>query len=43
MERHTSGEPYANKENKIFAQEKVLNCNFVDDWSETQKRVDDWR
>lgn len=43
IERHTSGEPYANKENRMFAQEKISNCNFVDNWSEAQKKVDDWR
>ncbi|WP_420545523.1 hypothetical protein [Nitrosopumilus sp.] len=42
MERHTSGEPYANKENKIFAESKISNCNFVEDWSKAQQKVDDW-
>lgn len=43
IERNTSGEPYANKENRIFAQEKISNCNFVDDWSEAQKKTDGWK
>jgi hypothetical protein len=43
IEKHTTGEPYQNKENKIFAESKISNCNFVDDWSEAQKKVDDWR
>jgi len=43
VERHSTGGPYQNKENKIFAESKISNCNFVDDWYEAQKKVDDWR
>ena len=42
-ERHTADEPYQNKENRLFAESKISNCNFVDDWSEAQRKVDDWR
>jgi len=42
-ERHAIGGPFQNKENKIFAEFKISNCNFVSDWSEAQKKVDDWR
>ena len=42
-ERHASNEPYQNRENRLFAESKISNCNFVDDWSEAQKKVDDWR
>ncbi len=43
LERHAAGDPYQNKENKIFAESKISNCNFVDGWSEAQKKVDDWK
>ncbi|WP_428325439.1 hypothetical protein [Nitrosopumilus sp.] len=43
IERHATNRPYQNKENKIFAESKISNCNFVDDWSDTQKKVDEWR
>ena len=43
VERHATNEPYQNKENKMFAESKISNCNFVDDWSEAQKKVENWR
>lgn len=42
-ERHTASDPHQNKENKIFAESKISNCDFVDGWSEAQKKVDDWK
>ena len=29
IERHATGKPYANKENKMLAQAKILNCNSL--------------
>ena len=43
IERHSIGEAYQNNENKVFAESKISNCNFIDDWSEAQEKVDDWR
>ena len=43
IERHTAGQPYQNNENKLFAESKISNCNFVDDWSSAQKQVDNWK
>ena len=32
LKRHSMNDPYQNKENKIFAESRVANCMFVDDW-----------
>ena len=34
IERNSIGGPYQNKENKLFAQAKISNCNFVKDYDE---------
>jgi len=36
LERHSTGGPYQNNENRIFAQEKISNCNYVKDFSGTK-------
>lgn len=41
--RDSMNQPYQNKENKIFAESKIANCNFVDDWSDAQQKVEEWR
>ena len=43
IDRHAIGIPYQNNENKMFAESKISNCNFVKDWSEAQKKVDNWK
>ncbi|WP_067958269.1 hypothetical protein [Nitrosopumilus sp. Nsub] len=35
IERNSSGEPYQNKQNRLFAQAKITNCNFVKDYAGT--------
>ena len=34
---HSMNDPYQNKENKIFAESKITNCRFVDNWEDQQK------
>ena len=43
VERDAAGEAYQNNENRIFAESKISNCNFVDDWYESQEKVENWR
>ena len=41
--RDAMSQPYQNKENKLFTESKITNCKFVDDWSDAQQKVEDWR
>ena len=43
LKRQSMNVPYQSKENKIFAESKVANCIFVDNWKDAQKKVDGWK
>ena len=34
-DRYNSGEPYQNKENQLFAQERFVTCNFILDFAKS--------
>lgn len=41
LRRHSMNDPYQNKENKIFAESKITNCRFVDNWENEQEITDE--